>query len=426
MSSERLYYTDAYLVEFDAVVREVVPQGDRWKVSLDRTAFYPTSGGQPFDTGTIGEANVLDVFEQEDGSIGHLVDRELETNSRVRGHVDWSRRFDHMQQHSGQHLLSAAFEREAGAKTVSFHLGTTGSTIDLDKEVAADQIARVEDAVNSLLWEDREVCVKFVTAGEAAKLPLRKDPTREGELRIVEIKDYDLSACGGTHVSRTGAIGVIAIAGVERFKGGLRVEFVCGGRVVRAFRALKNSVSGSVRLLSVLPEELPSAIEKLQTAGSQSAEIARGALRTAGRSRSCEPGVLGREGWRRQRRRRGGLGMGCEWLEETRVIDRREACDGCRAHHNRVPALVVVSRSQDLSFDTGALLKTLIDRFGGRGGGKGAMAQGGGLTGEAQAILDAARAEIATLGSNRTEDQEIRRILLRERSPDLLISCKRT
>ena len=109
MSSERLYYTDAYLVEFDAVVREVLPQKDRWKVILDRTAFYPTSGGQPFDTGTLGEANVLDVFDQEDGTIGHLVDRALETNSRVRGHVDWTRRFDHMQQHTGQHVLSAAF-----------------------------------------------------------------------------------------------------------------------------------------------------------------------------------------------------------------------------------------------------------------------------------------------------------------------------
>src|SRR5215203_34281 len=267
MSSDRLYYTDPYLVEFDAVVREVVPQKDRWKIVLDRTAFYPTSGGQPFDTGTIDEATVIDVFDQEDGTIGHLVDRPLDTNSRVRGHVDWTRRFDHMQQHTGQHLLSAAFEREAGAKTVSFHLGTAASTIDLDKELPADQIARVEEAANRVLWENHEVCVKFVTAAEAAKLPLRKEPAREGELRIIEIKDYDMSACGGTHVSRTGAIGVIAIPGFERFKGGLRMEFVCGGRALRAFHRLNNSVSGSVRLLSVLPDELPSAIEKLQATG---------------------------------------------------------------------------------------------------------------------------------------------------------------
>ena len=136
MPSERLYYTDAYLVDFDAVVRDVLKQDDRWRVTLDRTAFYPTSGGQPFDTGSLGDAQVVDVVDQEDGAVGHLVDRELETNSRVRGHIDWTRRFDHMQQHTGQHLLSAAFEREAGAKTVSFHLGSGVATIDLDKELS--------------------------------------------------------------------------------------------------------------------------------------------------------------------------------------------------------------------------------------------------------------------------------------------------
>ena len=367
MSSERLYYTDAYLVEFDAVVRDVQPQDDRWKVTLDRTAFYPTSGGQPFDTGTIGEAKVLDVFEQEDGTIGHLVDRELETNSRVRGHVDWSRRFDHMQQHTGQHLLSAAFEREAGAKTVSFHLGTSASTIDLDKELSADQIARVEDAANRVLWEDREVCVKFVTASEAAKLPLRKDPAREGELRIVEIKDYDLSACGGTHVRRTGAIGIIAISGFERFKGGLRVEFVCGGRALRAYRALEErrrrerpAAVGAARRAAVGHRE---AADRRP----QSAEVAGRALRAAGRARSGEPRGVGREDRRRQRRRRGGVGMGCERPEEARVVDCRETCDDRRADHDRVARRSSSSsRSQDLALDTGAVLKNLIDRFGGK------------------------------------------------------------
>src|SRR5213596_2064791 len=148
MTEERLYYTDAYLIEFDAVVRaiahKVVDKDDRWKLVLDRTAFYPTSGGQPFDTGTIGEARVLDVFDGEDGDVTHVIDRELERNCRVRGHIDWDRRFDHMQQHTGQHLLSAAFEREAGSRTVSFHLGSTSATIDLDKELTPEQMARVE------------------------------------------------------------------------------------------------------------------------------------------------------------------------------------------------------------------------------------------------------------------------------------------
>jgi len=394
MSSERLYYTDAYLIEFDAVVRETQRHENRWKVVLDRTAFYPTSGGQPFDVGTLGEANVLDVFDQEDGTIGHLVDRELETNCRVRGHIDWARRFDHMQQHTGQHLLSAAFEREAGAKTVSFHLGTSTSTIDLDKELPADQITRIEDEANAVLWDDREVCVKFVTATEAAKLPLRKDPAREGELRIVEIKDYDLSACGGTHVKRTGAIGIISIAGVERFKGGLRIEFVCGGRALRAYRSLRTSVSGSVRLLSVLPDDLPSAIEKLQTAGrtqqkSQeglyerlAAHEAASLLSTSEKIGAVSVVAAPVTGWDAN---------GLKKLASS-IVSKPTAIAVLVTTES--PSLVVVARSQDLSIDTGAVLGALIDQFGGRGGGKGTLAQGGGLTGEPRAILDAARAEI--------------------------------
>src|SRR5688500_2936208 len=395
MSSERLYYTDPYLVEFDAVVRDVLRHDDKWKVTLDRTAFYPTSGGQPFDTGTLGDAKVEDVFDQDDGTIGHLVDRELAMNSRVRGHVDWSRRFDHMQQHTGQHLLSAAFEHEAGAKTVSFHLGTSASTIDLDKELQPDQIARVEDVVNGILWEDREVCVKFVTAHEAAKLPLRKETAREGELRIIEIKDYDLSACGGTHVRRTGAIGVIAISAFERFRGGLRVEFVCGGRALRAYRNLKNSVTGSVRLLSVLPDELPSAIEKLQTAGRSQQKSQEGlyerlaaheaASLVASAERIGDANVVAAaiSGWDAN---------GLKKLAST-IASKPKTIAVLLTSES--PALIVISRSQDLSVDTGVILKALIDQFGGRGGGKGSMAQGGGLSGEPRAILDAARALIS-------------------------------
>jgi alanyl-tRNA synthetase len=391
MSSERLYYTDAYLVEFDAVVRDVVPKNGKWWVTLDRTAFYSTSGGQPFDTGTLGNATVLEVMDQEDGTIVHVVDRELEKNSRIRGHVDWNRRFDHMQQHTGQHLLSAAFAHLAGAKTMSFHLGATASTIDLAKELAADQIARVEEAANKVVWEDREVCVRFVTANEAAKLPLRKEPAREGELRIIEIKDYDLSACGGTHVSRTGAIGMIAISGFERFKGGLRVEFVCGGRALQSYRALDKAVTGSVRLLSVLPGELPSAIEKLQSSARAQQKAQDGLMerlavheaeRLASGGEKVGPATLvaaAVSGWETN---------GLKRLAAA-VANRRATVSVLLGSESPCP--IVVSRSQDLSFDAGAILKKLIERFGGKGGGTGTMAQGGGLTGEPQAILDAAR-----------------------------------
>jgi alanyl-tRNA synthetase len=390
MSSDRLYYTDPYLIEFDAVVREVLRQDDRWKVTLDRTAFYPTSGGQPFDTGTLGDAKVLEVFDQEDGTVGHLVDREVEKDSRVRGHVDWDRRFDHMQQHTGQHLLSAAFERELGAKTVSFHLGTASATIDVDKELSADQIAKVEAAANKVLWEDREVCVKFVSASEAAKLPLRKDPDRTGDLRIIEIKDYDLSACGGTHVSRTGAIGIIAIAGAERFKGGLRVEFVCGSRALRDYRMLKDAVSGGVRLLSVIPGELPSAIEKMQAA-SRSQQKSQEALQE--RLAVHEAAALASRG-----RKIGAVTLVAEALSgwDANGLKRLAATITARPGFVTVliaeesPSLVVVARSEDLTIDAGAILKQLIDRFGGKGGGRGTMAQGGGLAGAPTEILAAA------------------------------------
>ena len=397
MSSERLYYDDSYLVEFDAVVRDVQQQNDRWKVVLDRTAFYPTSGGQPFDLGTIGEANVLDVFDQEDGTIGHLIDRELEKNSRVRGRVDWKRRFDHMQQHTGQHLLSAAFEREAGARTVSFHLGTIASTIDLDKELSADQIARVEEATNSVLWEDREICVKCVTAAEAAKLPLRKDPAREGELRIIEIDAYDLSACGGTHVKSTGAIGVIAVTGFERFKGGLRVEFVCGRRALAQLHSLKSSVSGSVRLLSVLPDELPSAIEKLQTAGRSQQKVQEGLYE---RLATHEAQSLASSA-----ERIGAVNVVMAAVPGWDANGLKKLASSIAARPSTVavlltsesPALAAVCRSQDLSIDSGVVLQNLIDQFGGRGGGKGAMAQGGGLSGEPGAIFSAVRAQLNEL-----------------------------
>ena len=391
MSADRLYYTDAYLIEFDAVVRDVVKQGDRLVATLDRTAFYPTSGGQPFDTGTLGEARVVDVFDQEDGTVGHAIDRELEKSSRVRGHIDWARRFEHMQQHTGQHLLSAAFEKEVGAKTVGFHLGTASATIDLDKDLSPEQIARGEAAANNVLWEDREICVTFVSAHDAAKLPLRKDPAREGDLRIVEIKDYDLSACGGTHVARTGAIGMIGVTGSERFKGGIRVEFVCGGRALRAYRGLKDAVGGSVRLLSVLPEELPSAIEKLQNA-SRSQQKAQEALheRLAGH----EAAALAAKG-----QNVGGVTLVAEALPGWDANGLKKLASAVTSNAGMVavlitaesPSLVVVARSQDVTLDTGAVLKKLLDRFGGKGGGKGSMAQGGGLVGAPQDILAAAR-----------------------------------
>ena len=257
--TDRLYYTDPYRRECDATIERVEQREGRTAVVLDRTVFYPTSGGQPFDTGTLGSFHVVDVIDQDDGTIAHVVDaissvaqdvaldlvaqdvaqdfspahKSRSEDLRygpahvVRAVINWPRRFDHMQQHTGQHVLSAAFERLFAVRTVSFHLGAGASTIDLAREVSPRDIAAAEAEANRIVWEDRPVTIRFATAEEAARLSLRKQPAREGTLRLIEVEDFDLSACGGTHVARTGAIGIIAIGSCERFKGGQRVEFLC-------------------------------------------------------------------------------------------------------------------------------------------------------------------------------------------------------
>jgi alanyl-tRNA synthetase len=265
--TERLYYDDPALREFDATIRRSEPRGDGVGVWLDRTAFYPTSGGQPFDVGTLGTDAVVGVEEDESGDIVHLLHARAvppAPGSAAHGVIDWARRFDHMQQHTGQHVLSAVLEHFFKARTVSFHLGAATSTIDLDRELTAAQIARGELEANRVVWGDSPVTIRYASEEEARALPLRKEPARAGVLRLIEIGDVDLSACGGTHVARTGAIGQIALASWERFKGGQRLEFVCGGRALARQAQLRDTTAAAVRLLSVLPTELPSGIERLQ------------------------------------------------------------------------------------------------------------------------------------------------------------------
>ncbi len=229
------------------------PSGDRFEVTLAATAFYPTSGGQPHDTGTLGGRRVIDVIDRDDEGVVHVVDGPLDVGARVAGAIDWTRRFDHMQQHTGQHVLSAAFESSSQARTESFHLGTASATIDLQRAVSPREIAAAEDDANRVVWEDREVRVRFVAPDEAAALPLRKEPVRSGTLRLVEVADFDLSACGGTHVARTGAIRLIAVTGWEKVKGGTRIEFRCGGRALARMCEWREAFAPPSRVMSVSP-----------------------------------------------------------------------------------------------------------------------------------------------------------------------------
>ncbi len=376
MTTTRLYYTDAETATFEALVRSCEPAGERFEVVLDRTAFYPTSGGQPFDAGRLGEADVVDVLDR-DGEVVHVVTGPLAAGERVRGAIDWPRRLDHMQQHSGQHILSAAFERLEGASTASAHLGESDATIDLDREVSPAEINVAEAEANRVVWEDRPVHVRFVDRDEAARLPLRKAPTRAGVLRLVEIADFDLSACGGTHVARTGMVGVIAVSAWERFKGGSRIGFVCGRRVLAAHRRLRDLVAAAGRQFGVAPAEIPVRIERLQCeARERDRALVLLQAELAGHRAVA---------WR----------AAAETVGPFRVVMRGEPSAGAAALKTMAQAVVsepglvtvlvgggtptpvVVARSADVALDASRLMRAATAALGGRGGGRPDLAQGG-------------------------------------------------
>jgi alanyl-tRNA synthetase len=385
--TERLYYTEPYRRSFDATVIGVEPASDRFNVVLDRTAFYPTSGGQPFDTGALGGAAVIEVIDREDGTIAHVVSAVLRVGDVVQGEIDWARRFDHMQQHTGQHVLSAAFDRLFGARTESFHMGQLSSTIDLARAVTPEQIARAEDDANGVVWEDRPVTIRFASAEEAAAMPLRKESGRTGPLRLIDVRGYDLSACGGTHVERTGAIGVIAIGGWEKFRGGSRIEFLCGGRAVERFRLWRDALATMQQHLSVAPAEMPAAIERMQEDAKALQRTIRAfqeklAAHEAGAllAKGSPVIVAAIDGWDAQGLK--GIAAAATAADPRAVV---------ALFTTTTPALVVVARGTSAAIDANALLKQLTAKFGGKGGGKPDLAQGGGLTASSGEILAEAR-----------------------------------
>lgn len=262
MDTRRLYYDDAYLTEFEAEVVEAREHEGRPAVILDQTAFYPESGGQPWDTGTLGGAAVLEVLDL-DGAVLHVLARAI-AGGRVRGRVDWPARFDHMQQHTGQHVLSQAFWEVLKGETRSFHLGPEVSTLEIGLAAAADpDLDRVEDRANAVVWEGRGVKTYYVPEERIGEVPLRRPPKKSGLLRVVEVDGFDYSACGGTHVRRTGEIGLIRLGPAEKIRGNLRFEFVCGGRALRDYRAKDRAVRRVAAQFSSAPADAPAQVEKL-------------------------------------------------------------------------------------------------------------------------------------------------------------------
>ena len=389
--TNRLYYSDSHLTHFEArVVESGVLDGRSFAV-LDQSAFYPTTGGQPHDTGTLGGRSVVDVIEREaDGAALHVLDAALDVGAQVSGTVDWPRRLDHMQQHTGQHVLSAAFVRLFAIPTVSFHLGTELSTIDLTGTPGPDAIARAEDRANLVVWENRPVSIRFVSADEASRLPLRKEPIRGGTLRLVEVQDFDLSACGGTHVTRTGTIGVIAVQAWERYKGGTRISFACGRRAITQFRAYRDVVASAVRQLSIQPAELPDAVTRLQA---ETREMRQQVRALAEQLATYEADQLARGA-----EDVGGTRVVCKVVSNRDAAGLKALAQAIVARPGHVvalvggsrPAVVVVARSADATADAAQVVKALIGRFGGKGGGRPEGAQGGGLDAEPEAVRVAA------------------------------------
>jgi len=274
MTTKRLYYDDAFTREFTAQVLSCDPEGAGpenpegplpealWRVKLDRSAFYPTSGGQPHDTGRLGDARVMDVVDDEDEVI-HVVDKPIAMGA-VQGIIDWSRRFDHMQQHTGQHVLSAVFHSRFALPTISFHLGSDICTIDVrGREPTQEILDSAMAAANDVVYADRMVNVKYGSSEELAAFGVRKTVERSGTLRAIEIEALELQPCGGTHVQATGQIGMIFVRGVSRIRQDWRVEFACGRRAERLAREDFVALRAMAQRLNCSPEGAVAATERV-------------------------------------------------------------------------------------------------------------------------------------------------------------------
>ncbi len=383
--TERLYYTDPFLLEFTGRVVETLA-APRPAVVLDRTAFYPTSGGQTFDTGTLcgsgEERTVVEVAEDGHNRILHLLDRApaFSAGIEVRGKVDEARRLDHMQQHSGQHVLSAAFLRLFDMATVSFHMGDEACTIDLSSAaLSREQARQAEQMANRIVLEDRPVVVRFVSLEQARSLGLRKlPPDPRDELRLIDIAGIDLTACGGTHVRATGQIGAILVRRIENVKQGVRVEFVCGQRALHAARRDYDALVDSANAFSAQIWELPEHVRRLQ----QEARATRKQLEQLQQelAESQAERLLAEAGEWPVRV------VSCLYSDRDVNFVKLVAQKLARSRGAPVIALlgttspspaIVFAQSGEGCFDLGALIRELVTPLGGRGGGTRDMAQAG-------------------------------------------------
>jgi len=380
--TERLYYHDSFLYEFDARVIESFAREGRHAVVLDRTAFYPTSGGQVHDTGLLladgKQIAVSEVADEDDGRILHFAAEPLGTGTVVHGAVDPGRRLDHVQQHSGQHVLSAAFIQLFNMPTVSFHMGEESCTIDLETSgVSAEQARKAELLANQVIAEDRPVEIRFVPLEEARQLGLRKLPPKQtGDLRLIDIGNFDLTACGGTHVRATGQIGSILLRKIEKVKQGVRVEFVCGLRAVSAARRDYTTLTEAAALYSSHIYDVPEQIRKSLTEAKSAAKAQHKLLE--------ELAELYAD--RMLAQSTGPSRIIAEVFPERDAVFIKLLAQKLTASHSDVVALLasgagqptlVFAKSPGQKANMGQLMKEAMAQLGGRGGGSADLAQGG-------------------------------------------------
>jgi alanyl-tRNA synthetase len=399
--TEKLYFTDSGLLEFPATVIAVEATEQAHEIILDRTAFYPTGGGQPNDTGRLDDARVLDVFEDEAGRVHHVVESVsgLAVGQTVRGRIDRARRLDHLQQHSGQHILSQAFVQACGAETRSFHLGSRTSTIDIELQSPSDDHMRAaEEVANQVVFEDREMRVHLVNEDEARQLPLRKEAAVEGVIRVIEISDFDWSPCGGTHAKRTGQVGLIAIKGYGRAKKMTRVEFVCGHRALEEYRQVSKTALAVAQLFSAERDTTPELVARtLQETKSLKKRI-RELLEIAAAVEAAEmlAKATNAGGFKLVRATFDGRDQ-----EEVRLlaskITQSEPAVALLGTREAGAARLIFARSAGLNQNMGQLLAEACQLLGGRGGGRPELAQGGGPdTAKLDAALDLAAGRLVT------------------------------
>jgi alanyl-tRNA synthetase len=370
VSTNRLYYNDCYLSSFPAQVIDTSDEGRR--VYLQSTAFYPTSGGQPYDTGFLGAQRVIDVVDEGE-RIAHVLAEPLH-GSTPEGRIDWHRRYEHMQQHTGQHLLSAVILEALNAQTLSFHMGPEVASIELSvKELSEGQIDEIEAQVNSIVWEARPVNILFEDADSVQGL--RKASGRTGMLRVIEIAGLDRSACGGTHVRSTAELGPIQVLRSERIRGNVRVEFVCGGRALRYAKQEHRTLLELSRVGSTAWLQLPQYVSTLKerlTEAEKTLQRLQAELARRDGEQTYSATAPSADGIRR-------------WNFSAERID-----DAARARAQafaRLPGAavfvtatnppgVLLACSADSGFNAGALLKEALSKSGGRGGGSATLAQG--------------------------------------------------